>query len=425
MLKFFLKTFGCKTNQYELQGIRESLFTSGFAEVQSAATADVAIVNTCAVTTRADASCRNAIRSINRENPNARIVVTGCCVDLEQDWIRQLECVWLAIPNGKKHGIGKTIARHFEEDSPSLSDIASDRFALHISKFENHTRAFIKIQDGCDNYCSYCTIPYARGIPESRPLSEIMEEGKRLVESGHRELVLTGINIGKYGHNDAKLCDVVSGLGNVEGLLRLRLGSVEPQNVTEELCLAVRDSATACLHIHIPLQNGDDTILKKMNRHYDTAFFRERVEMARSIIDTPSITTDIIVGFPGEGEKEFASTIKFCREITFARTHVFLFSARPGTPAYELKQTSTNREISARRDELIQLSDEMAANYAASFIGATESILIEEHCDNLAAGYSSRYLRTEIESDKDLKGECVDVLITGAEGAVLHGRAAK
>ncbi|MCD8139652.1 MAG: tRNA (N(6)-L-threonylcarbamoyladenosine(37)-C(2))-methylthiotransferase MtaB [Planctomycetaceae bacterium] len=406
-----MQTFGCKSNQYESQAIRESLHAAGHVEAVTADEAAVIIVNTCGVTGRAGASCRNAIRKTVRANPGLRVVVTGCGVDLREEW-PHLPVPPVLVPNAKKHSIARLLA---DLDAVPVEAEPADRFALGITAFAGHTRAFIKIQDGCDNFCTYCAVPYARGVPESRPLPAILDEARRLLANGHRELVLTGINIGAYDSDGLRLADVAARLAVLPGLERLRLGSVEPPHLDERLVGVMAAHPAICPHVHLPLQSGDDAILAAMGRRYDAAGFMRCVELLRRELVNPAVTTDVIVGFPGEDDAAARATADLCRRAGFSRMHVFLFSPRKGTPAASLRQTCPDRVIEERKSALIAVGHDLAARYAASCVGMRERILMEKS----GTGLTDRYVSTTLQGDPADPGDVVAITVTAAEGAGL------
>ncbi len=399
---FHLQTFGCKSNQYESQAIRERLLRAGWVEVGEPAQADVYIINTCGVTSRAVASCRNALRKAARSNPGLRLAVTGCGVDLGEEWPKELGSP-LLIPNAAKADIAALLSG----ETPPLP---VDNFALSVSAFHGHTRAFLKIQDGCNNFCTYCAVPHARGAPRSRTPEDVLAEAAELVAHGHGEVVLTGINIGAYRHGDVSFSGIVSRLAETPGLARLRLGSVEPPYVTPDLVAAMRHPKV-CAHLHLPLQSGDDGVLATMGRKYTTADFLRTVEMLHSDLNRPAITTDVIVGFPGEDEAAFANTMATCRAAGFSRLHVFLFSPRLGTPAAAMQRRVTDREVEGRKSRLIASGNEAAKNFAKSCVGLRERVIIESN-----EGFSDRYVRVRVAG---LKGSCLEVRITGMDGDIL------
>ncbi|MCC8164859.1 MAG: tRNA (N(6)-L-threonylcarbamoyladenosine(37)-C(2))-methylthiotransferase MtaB [Planctomycetes bacterium] len=474
-MKYYIQTFGCKSNQYESAAIRELLNNAGHDEQDSAAGADIYIANTCGVTGRAGASCRNAIRRSLRENPNLRVVITGCGVDLGESFPDIGSGTPLLVPNGKKHAIADFVAalspeRSIKETGESgdvekseeaseakkielsknseplsaaarapgetptnadadvrptpavpetavaesmVAETPTDRFRLGISVFHGHTRAFLKVQDGCDNFCTYCAVPYARGVPESRPLDDILAEASRLVQNGHKEIVLTGINIGAYHHDGLRLAGLVARLARTPSLGRLRLGSVEPPYLDDELVRVMANEEAVCPHIHLPLQSGDDGILARMGRRYDTAEFMDKVALLQSRLDRPAITTDIIVGFPGEDAVAAQNTYDLTRRAGFSRLHVFLFSPRPGTPAAAMPQTATNADIDEWKKNLITLGTELAAHFAASCVGLRERILVEKS----GTGLTDRYVTAS--ADGVRPGEMATVRIVRADGAGL------
>ena len=422
MRTFYIRTLGCKTNQYESRGIAESLTLAGLAEVPTAKEADLCLLNTCGVTARSDASCRSAARQIRRANPKATLVITGCCVDLAQDWPDALKPD-LLVGNRFKHRIASLVDEMPASAAPQVPDAAGtgEAFGLSVSSFSRSTRAFIKIQDGCSNRCSYCAIPDARGKPVSRPLAAILSEAARLIEHGHRELVITGINIGQYcSDQGAPLARVVTALGGLAGLDRLRLGSIEPAHVTDDLLSAMAGATTVCPHLHIPLQSGDNGVLQAMNRGYSAEQFAETVKRVRRYLDTPAITTDVIVGFPGEDQKAFQNSMAVCRSIGFSRMHVFLFSPRPGTPAADMPRNIPDRTVTSNRDALIALADEMAGVFAQELVGKRVGVILEERGESGWEGYADRYVRLCLPDAPDAPKGRFTVVPDRAEGKVLH-----
>ncbi len=410
---FHIQTFGCKSNQYESQAIREALIAAGFPPAAAAGDADIRVINTCGVTGRAGASCRSAVRKALRANPRARIVITGCGVDLGEACPDAPGRPPLLVPNAKKHAIPRLLSLE-EAGAPDVAAVPDDRFAQGISRFHDHTRAFIKIQDGCDNFCSYCAVPFARGKPESRPPAAIREEAVRLVDHGYRELALTGINIGAYRHGRRVLADVLTDLARVPGLVRLRLGSVEPPHVTRDLAAAMAAFPSVCPHIHLPLQSGDDGVLAAMGRRYGADDFLDRVAMLRESLENPAITTDVIAGFPGETAEAAEASLGLCRRAGFSRLHVFLFSPRPGTRAAALARTASDREIEERKTRLIDLGSRLAEQYAASCVGMRERVIAERG----GFGLTDRYVRARLDPPL-AQGRVAEVEVVAREGAEL------
>ena len=418
MLTYLIQTFGCKSNQYESQAIRESLAAGGFVETAELSDAMLYIINTCGVTGRAGASCRNAIRKALRANPALRIVVTGCGVDLG-DPLPETSPAPLLIPNAKKHAFPSLILSWLDDTAPEPA-VGEDRFALSISSFQGHTRAFLKVQDGCDNYCTYCAVPRARGRPQSRPSALVLDEAKRLVGSGHPELVLTGINIGVYNDGVFDFADLVVRLAETPGLVRLRLGSVEPPQMTERLADSMRSNSRICPHVHLPLQSGDDRVLAAMGRRYGSGEFLEKAAMLRERLHLPAVTTDVIVGFPGEDAAAFKASMDVCRRARFSRIHLFLFSARPGTPAAAMRRTVADREIEEWKTALIELGRESAERYAASCVGLEERVIVERGGEG-AHGLTDRYLTARLACAIE-PGETRNVVVTGHNGVELSAQ---
>ena len=395
MPNFIIKTFGCKTNQYESEGIREALTSKGWNETEIATDSTIGIINTCSVTSRAGASARNAINKLIKKNPNIRIILTGCAVDIDEEWLKQLN-IEAAFKNTQKHLICDYLC-----DTELIGKSSGDGFEFSLNDFKGHTRAFLKVQDGCDNYCSYCIIPYARGNPRSRPLNEILTEARQLSENGYKELVLTGINIGAYNNNKALLSDLLSELAKIPEITRIRLGSIEPIYLSDQLLYTIRDNAKICAHLHLPLQSGSNAVLTTMNRKYTKEDFLECVARSREILDNPAITTDIIVGFPTEDENNFNETLQTINAVGFARSHIFLFSPRDGTPAAKMKRPP-QREADKRRKILEEITAAQAIDYSKSLVGfSAEQIMIEKVNESKAYGYLERYIRAELEFSDD------------------------
>ena len=408
---FFVCTLGCKTNQYESQGIRETLLAAGLREVRAGTRAEVAVVNTCAVTSRAEASSRRHLRKALRMAE--RVVLTGCAVDLNRPWTLNLPSAVVKIGNREKHRIIEILAL-----GASLS-LAQSNFPFALQGFAGHRRAFVKIQDGCAEGCSYCVIPAARGRPRSRPLAEILEEARRLIANGYREIALTGINIGAYRADDgAGLAAVVRALANLPGLYRLRLGSVEPHLVDDAL-LAAMQHPGVCPHLHLPLQSGDDGILRAMRRPYTSAEFLHTVDRIRRALDRPAITTDIIVGFPGEGDREFANTMRVSAAAGFSRLHVFPFSPRPGTIAATLPRSEPQRLLVERERRLLAFAKEAEAAFARQWLGCELEVYVERRRGGVGSGYSDRYVRVAFPCPPEAVGKMARVCPTAWRGTEL------
>ncbi len=405
---FIIKTFGCKTNQYESEGIRESLLTQGWQESTRPEDAQVGIINTCSVTSRAGASARNALNKLRKANPTLRIILTGCAVDIAEDWIKQLD-IEKYFCNTEKHLISLYL-----NGSQDYLSAPGQGFDFSISHFSGHTRAFIKIHDGCDNFCSYCIIPYARGKPRSRDPEAIVTEARKLIQNGYPELVLTGINIGAYNYQNYTLAELAARLSQLPGLIRLRLGSIEPIYLSDRLLEVMHNNPKICSHLHLPLQSGSDKILHDMNRKYTTKEYLKCIDRARERLDNPAISTDIIVGFPTETETEFTETVNTVEAAGFSRSHIFLFSPRSGTPAAALHRPP-EREADRRRQQLEDITNQQALNYSQTLINfPAENLLVERIAANTAIGYLERYIRAELEFDTNthiIKGTTYSIKI--------------
>lgn len=417
---FSLTDLGCKVNQVDGQIMRERLADLGWREAPSREPADLAIINTCTVTSRADEKCRKAVRRAARRNPQARVIVTGCGVVLSAEQ-------FAAIP-----GVSAVLTRaqmmHVEEYlDRGATPADGDPFRHCIHRFAGHTRGFLRIQDGCESHCAYCIVPLVRGPLRSRPLDAIREEARTLVEAGHRELVLTGIHVGRYGADRSEgvsLADVVEAVLEIRELKRLRLSSIEALEVTERLLDVAASDARFAPHFHLPLQSGDDAILRAMHRPVTAAEYLRRVELIRSRFDRPAIGSDILIGFPGETEAQFAHTLAVCREAAFSRIHIFPFSPRPGTPAAELPDRVRGDAIREREGRLKALADELALSFKRPFVGEVVHPLIEHRRDRRSGrltGWSARYLRTECDGPDALMGRIAPVRVTEATPDRLIG----
>lgn len=360
-VKFY--TLGCKVNQYDTQSIRERFERAGFKELNNTHPADIYVINTCTVTQKADSESIGFIRRAIRENPKAKIIVTGCLAELDAKKIRQIKSVSQIIKNKDK----KRILPKGKEST---------------TYFKGHTRAFLKIQDGCDNFCAYCKVPLVRGKSKSRLFKAIVSEAKELVKNGYKEIVLTGICLGSYGRDlvpKIGLVDVVSALEKIDGLLRIRLSSIEAGDVTDELIKKMSRSQKLCRHLHIPIQSGDDKILKKMNRKYTQATYLALINKIKKAVPMVAITTDVLVGFPGETEENFRNTLKLVKKIVPLRTHIFPFSPREKTVAANFKDKVNPQIIRQRITRLKSIAEETSLKYRKQFLNQKMDVLVEGH----------------------------------------------
>jgi threonylcarbamoyladenosine tRNA methylthiotransferase MtaB len=406
-------TLGCKVNQYETQAIRESLAAKGFTEANPEQAADLYVINTCTVTSVSDEKSRQYIKKVRRKNPRATVVVTGCYAEADAETIKKMEGVDFVITKSEEAHLAEIICRDTVHRVPTQESV----YNLKISHFAGHTKAFLKIEDGCDMYCSYCIIPYVRGGIKSRRLQDILDEAKRLIQSGYKEIILTGIHLGAYGRDtqgNHRLMDVIHMLSNLSGLKRLRLSSIEVNEITNDLIELVADTKNICPHFHIPLQSGDDFILKRMNRKYTASHYIKVLDNIRSKIDVPSFTTDVMVGFPGEKDVHFENTVELCKKAGFSRMHIFSFSVREGTPAAKMPDQCQPKIIKQRKAMLEAVTNDIAFVYKKQFLNKVVEVLVEaerDHKTNQLCGYTERYIKVLFEGPETAKNSIVSVRI--------------
>ena len=400
-MKFYIETFGCKVNAYESNFIKQSLLDNDFLYVNEMNEADIIIINTCTVTNTADSKCKKVVRRVRRENPNSILAVIGCSVQNNFEIYNDMN-IDILLGNREKSKLVEIISE-FIKDNKKYNFLDKNRDLkfedMKINSFD-HTRAFIKIQDGCDNFCSYCIIPFVRGKCRSKNFNELMNEAKELVVSGHKEIVLTGIHTGSYDDSNRDFVDVINELSKIDGLERIRLSSVEITELNEKFMEMLKTNDKFCDHLHIPLQAGSNEVLKDMNRKYDLSYFENKVNEIRKIRPNISITTDIIVGYPTETEEMFLSTYEFSNKIKFSKIHVFPFSKRDGTVASRLKDIN-DLEKKNRVHKLLELSDFLEKEYESKFYNKEVDVLIEEVKNNMSIGHTSNYLKVIV--DKTLE----------------------
>jgi len=407
LIKVAISTLGCKVNQYESAGILEMLDESIYVSVPFNTKADCYIINTCTVTGRTDYQSRNLIRRAIRTNPEACIIVTGCYAQVAPHDLARIPGVTLIAGNAEKEHIPRLMER-LVKGAPQLlvSDIckAGEFSGLNPLKFAGHTRAFLKIQDGCDSFCSYCIVPYARGPSRSLSQMDVLKEIETLARSDYREIVLTGIHLGVYGQDLAppsNLYEIMKHVDKNRSVGRLRLSSIEITEISDDIIRLIAEGSTLCRHLHIPLQSGDDMILSAMKRNYDSGFFKNRVQVIRQAIPDIAIGLDVMVGFPGEGEKEFDNTLRLIAELPVAYLHVFPYSERPGTVASSLPGR-VDETVKKRRGEILRkLGREKRNVFARRFVGKKLSVLIEDKKDKdtgFMKGFSDNYIPVVIEN---------------------------
>lgn len=392
-MKFNIVTFGCKVNQYESNMMKERMLSSNFFYVENISEANIIVVNTCSVTNVADKKCLKMIRRIKREYPNSILVVAGCSSQNKQEIYENLD-IDILIGNKDKSKIDILLKEYIKTHKRYVkfyNDRKLDFEDMLISDY-NHIRAFIKIEDGCDNFCSYCIIPYVRGSVRSKNFETVIKEAKLLTQKGHKEIVLTGIHTGHYMDNDYDLTDLINELSKIEDLLRIRISSIEITELNDKFLNMLSTNKKVCDHLHIPLQAGSDEILKKMNRKYDLKYYEEKIKKIRMIRPDISITTDIIVGFPYETDKLFNETLEFSRKMNFSKIHVFPYSIRLGTSAANMPNQVDESIKKERVKKLMDLSEIMEKEYYNKFVGKELDILVEECDNNVSVGHSSNYL---------------------------------
>ena len=424
-------TLGCKVNQYDTQSIRERFANAGFKEIDNGRKADIYVINTCTVTSSADRKSRYFIHYAHRQNPKARIIVTGCYTTLDSDEIAKIPGVTHIIKNEDKNRIVESLngLKGHNELNPvrskapeataaplvRTSNGVNEQNDRGISNFSGHTRAFLKIQDGCNNFCSYCKVPKVRGVSRSRPLNEIIREANRLVKNGFKEIVLCGICLGAYGKDLVllmNLVDVIDALEKIDGLLRIRLSSIEAGDILEELIGKMAQSKKLCQHLHIPIQSGDDGILKKMNRNYCREDYLNLIKKIKNSIPEIAITTDVLVGFPGEKEDNFQNTFNLIKEIVPLRVHIFPYSERSGTPAAILKDKIDPLVIKERISQLTGISKTCALDYKTQFLNKDRDVLIEERSkenNKYWEGYTDNYIKVLLKFYRNLKNQLIRV----------------
>lgn len=405
-------TLGCKVNTYESEYVLNELKKNGYEIKDFNDVCDVYIINTCTVTNNSDSKSRKMIRQAIKKNPNACVVAMGCFIAANQNY--QEDGLDIVLGNKDKSKIVSLLEEYFETKEQircDYKDRLKDFEDMEITDFPGRTRAFVKIQDGCDNFCAYCIIPYVRGKCRSKSEEKVIEEVENLVKNGYKEIVLTGIHTGSYGVDlETNFADLLRKLGKIEGLHRLRISSIEITELTSEVLDCLREEKVLVDHLHIPIQAGSDEILKRMRRKYTLEEFKKKIEEIRSIQKDISISTDIIVGFPGETEELFEQSIKTCKEIGFSKLHVFPYSERKGTLSSKMDGKIEESVKKARARKLIEVSKKLEIKYMEKFIGKEIEVLIEEEKEGFCYGHTGNYLHVRVK-DKYPHNEIVKVTI--------------
>lgn len=417
------QTLGCKVNHYETEAVWQLFKDAGYGRVDFADHADVYVVNTCTVTNTGDKKSRQVIRRAIRQNPDSVICVTGCYAQTSPAEIMAIPGVDVVVGTQDRHKMIGYIEQFREERMPinAVGNIMKAKVyeELDVPAFTDRTRASLKIQEGCNNFCTFCIIPWARGLMRSRQPEDVLKQAQQLVDAGYKEIVLTGIHTGGYGEDlkDYNLAKLLKALESVTGLERLRISSIEASQITDEVLDVLKDSPIVVRHLHVPIQSASDTVLRRMRRKYTMAEFGERITRLKEVLPDCAITSDVIVGFPGETEEEFMETFNFINDHKFSELHVFPYSKRTGTPAAMMDDQVDENIKEQRVARLIALSDQLAKEYASKYEGELLEIIPEEFSEEAngrLVGYTDNYLRVAIEGDESLIGQLVRVKITKA-----------
>lgn len=403
-MKVIIKNLGCKVNNYECEFVRHLFIKNGFNVVEEETHADIYVVNTCTVTNTSDKKSKKIIRKIRRENPTSVLVVMGCAIEYTKKDLKKIDAD-VIIGNKDKSKIVEYVNEFLKNKKQIIKfyDMSKQEFEdMEIEKFETKTRAFVKIQDGCNNFCSYCIIPYVRGRVRSKSVTKVIKEITSLVNSGHKEIVLTGIHTGQYMDNDKDLSYLLKEILKIKNLYRIRLSSIEITELNDDILELFKNNKIMANHFHIPLQSGCDKTLKDMNRKYNTEYFKNKIKEIRNINPNVSISTDLIVGFPTETENDFIESYYFCKEMEFSKIHVFPYSDRDGTIASKLSSVVNSNEKKIRTKKMIELSNNLEQNYFKKCINNLEEIIIEEEKDDFYIGHTSNYIKVYLKGNYEI-----------------------
>jgi len=422
MMKVALHNLGCKVNAYETEAMQEMLEQNGYEIVPFKEGADIYVINTCTVTNMADRKSRQMLHRAKKLNPEAIVVAAGCYVQAKAVSGEIDECIDIVIGNNKKKELIEILEefkREQQEKKQFIIDInhTKEYEEMHLSKTAEHTRAYIKVQDGCNQFCTYCIIPFARGRVRSRAKEDVISEVKELAANGYQEVVLTGIHLSSYGVDleNETLLSLILAVNEIEGIKRIRLGSLEPRIITEEFARTISGLEKMCPHFHLSLQSGCNATLKRMNRRYSAEEYYEKCELLRKYFNNPALTTDVIVGFPGETEEEFAESKAFVDKVNFYETHIFKYSKRAGTKAAVMENQVPEQVKTERSNLMLEMDAKKRANYEADFIGKTVEVLVEEQAvvngKSVQVGHTKEYVKIAIESESNLQNQIIDVQI--------------
>ncbi len=419
-MKIALHNLGCKVNAYETEVMQELLENHGYEIAPFKEGADVYIINTCTVTNMADRKSRQMLHRAKKMNPEAIVVAAGCYVQAKDGNVD--ECIDIVIGNNKKRDIVEILEAYMKERQGVKKEIidinhTKEYEEMHLSKTAEHTRAYIKVQDGCNQFCTYCIIPFARGRVRSREKEDVIREVRDLAANGYQEVVLTGIHLSSYGVDleNENLLSLILAVHEVEGIKRIRLGSLKPRIITEEFAKAISGLEKMCPHFHLSLQSGSNATLKRMNRRYTAEEYYEKCQLLRKYFKNPALTTDVIVGFPGETEEEFAESKAFVDKVDFYETHIFKYSKREGTKAAVMENQVPEQIKTVRSNELLALDQEKRRKYEQALLGTTVEVLMEEQVEIdgkiMQIGHTKEYVKIGMESENDLQNQLVNVQI--------------
>lgn len=410
-------TLGCKVNQYETNAMAQKFKEKGYKVIEGEAKADIYVINTCTVTNMSDRKSRQMLRRMKDINKNAIIVACGCYVQVSKEEVEKMEEIDLVLGNNEKKNIVEYVEKYIEENKKeeNMEDVMQQKEFVDFGDvtYTEKTRAVIKVQDGCDRFCSYCIIPYARGRVRSRKPQSVISEIEKIAKQGIKEVVVTGIHVASYGkdfNNGYKLIDLLEEINKIEGIKRIRLGSIEPLLITEEFVERLKKLEKICHHFHLSLQSGCDETLKRMNRRYTIEEFKEIVNRLRKNYEDVILTTDIIVGFPGETEEEFNKTYEFLKHIKFYKMHVFKYSPRKGTKAAKMPKQIDGKQKEIRSKKLIELSDFNERTYNESYINKEVEVLFEEKKEGMYKGHTKNYILVYYKSEANLENKLKKVV---------------
>ncbi|MDY5576966.1 MAG: tRNA (N(6)-L-threonylcarbamoyladenosine(37)-C(2))-methylthiotransferase MtaB [Lachnospiraceae bacterium] len=422
--KVSFHSLGCKVNSYETEAMRQKLEEKGYEIVDFGPGADIYIINTCTVTNIADRKSRQMLHKAKKMNPHAVVIAVGCYVQAAGEELLKDEAIDIVVGTNRKSEIDQIIEDYFRDEvmpenkHSYLTDVSGKcgYDDMEMTTLAEHTRAFIKIQDGCNQFCTYCIIPYARGRIRSRKLQDIRKEVEKLAENGYKEVVLTGIHLSSYGKDqeeDITLLDAIREVSAVEKIERVRLGSLEQGIITDEFVQELAVNSKFCPHFHLSLQSGCDTVLKRMNRHYTSEQYLEKCRLIRKYFEKPALTTDVIVGFPGETEEEFLETEQFLEKAAFAQMHIFKYSMRKGTVAARMENQVGDAVKTERSEKLLALNEKLESAYRMQFLDSEEDVLMEEKIDidgqSYFVGHTREYIKAAVETEEDLTNKIIKV----------------